>query len=520
MRINLQVTHIFSNRKHNKGMSSSVGKGFLVLTISGLLCKIIGAFFRLPLTYILGVEGIGVFQLVMSVYSFVLVLSSGGISVTLSKLISSSRAQGKFGQVKWHIYLAITYCTVISFFLGLVFLFFSKQISLFQQAQSSRLSYTFFLPLLLFSSLVTLFRGVYQGYENMTPTAISQIVEQVCKFVFGLLFAFILSKGSLEGGVFGAFLGILTGEVLAFIYLILSKRKLKLNKYVTTRTGRKGFYSYLVPATLGLAISSFVHFFDSMVVVNRLTAAGLSSSVATSLFGIQSGVVGAILNVPIIISLSLSTSLLPCLSFESSKEKRDNSLKNSFSFLWFAILPITFGILAISLPLYQVAYPMFDKTMFVCAVRLTAIGSVSTIFTALMQYFTSILQSKGEFKFVMIAMSVGGMLKILCTIFLCSVREINILGIAIGNAVFSIVVVVLCFVRLKNKTFVTLDNFFVPLLSSLVMLVLTSFLSSILFVSPVLKLLISVSFGCVIYILLTLPLVIKFKREFGWVKHN
>ncbi len=494
-------------------MKNSVGKGFLILTISGLLCKVIGAFFRLPLTYILGVEGIGVFQLIMSVYSFVLILSSGGISVTLSKLISSSRAQGKFGQVKWHVYLAITYSVVVSFLLGLVFLFFSKQIALIQRSPNAQLSYSFFLPLLLFSSLVSLFRGVYQGYENMLPTAVSQIVEQICKFVFGLLFAFFLSKRSLEGGVLGAFLGILTGEVLAFVYLILSKRKLNFGKFITERTGRREFYSYLIPATFALAISSFVHFFDSLIVVQRLTVAGLSTSVATSLFGIQSGVVGAILNFPIIISLSLSTSLLPKLAYENSSKKKAKSLIKSFSFLWYTILPITFGILAVSLPLYQVAYPMFDKVMFNTAVKLTAIGSISTILTALMQYLTSILQSRGRFKFVMLAMIIGGVFKILCTIFLCSIREINIFGIVIGNVIFGLTVVVLCFVKLRNIVFTTLDNFFVPLLSSLVMLVLTSLVASMLKISPILNLAVCVSFGMLIYLILTFPLLRKFKSE-------
>ena len=88
-------------------MKNGFGKGFLILTISGLICKIIGAFFRLPLTYILGTEGLGVFQLVMSVFSFALILTSGGVSVTISKMIASSRAKGKYGDIKWFVYLGL-----------------------------------------------------------------------------------------------------------------------------------------------------------------------------------------------------------------------------------------------------------------------------------------------------------------------------------------------------------------------------------------------------------------------------
>ena len=489
--------------------------GFLVLTVSGLICKIIGAFFRLPLTYILGVEGIGVFQLIMGVYSFVLILSSGGISVTLSKLISSARAKGEYGKIKWYIYVSISYSVVISFVLGLLFLFFSKQIAVFQHSETAGNTYKIFLVLLLFSSLVNLFRGIYQGFENMTPTAISQIVEQVCKFVFGVVFAYMFASRSLEGGVFGAFLGILIGEVLAFVYLVIAKKHFNLNMKKLKRGKRKEFFSYFVPATLGISISSFVHFFDSLVVVKRLNIAGFSSLQATTLYGIQSGVVGALLNIPIIISTSLSTYILPKLSFRNSSSKDDGvELKKNFVHLWYFILPITFGILAISLPLYQVLYPFFDRNMFVYAVRLTAIGSASTIFLAVMQYLTSILQSKGEFRFVFCSLFVGGILKMLCTIFLCSIKSINILGVAIGNVVFSFVVVLMCLLRLKQKSLASIDEFFIPLLSSLVMLVVTSFTSSLLGFAPITNMIICVMLGAVIYLSLTFPLLKEFKKDF------
>ena len=495
-------------------MKSGFGKGFLILTLSGLVCKIIGAFFRLPLTYILGTEGLGVFQLVMSVFSFALILTSGGVSVTISKMIASSRAKGKYGDIKWFVYLGLVYCVALSFVFGVIFLFLSKQISLLQQVESAGLSYRFFFPLLLFSSLVALFRGVYQGYEDMSPTAVSQIIEQLCKFVFGLLFAFYLAKTSLALGVLGAFLGILSGEVLAFVYLMFAKRRFKFSKY-KINIGRRGeFFSYLVPSTLGLTISPFVHFFDSIVTIGFLTSAGFASEYATSLFGLQTGVVGSILNFPVIISVSLATALLPSLSFKKTKEENEKELQESFSLLWWTILPVTLGILGVSLPLYQVVYPFFSASMISYAVKLTALGALSTIAVGFMQYLTSILQANGDFKFVMIALIFGGIGKILCTIFLCPIRQINIFGIAIGNVVFSAIVVVFCLLKLRKFHFLTMDSFFSPLLSSLVMLVVVSALVAILQISPILKLLICLVVGVVIYLGLTFPMLFRFKRDF------
>jgi len=495
--------------------------GFFVLSVSGILCKIIGAFFRLPLTYILGVDGIGVFQLVMSVFSFVLVLASGGISITLSKLISSARAKREYGKIKWYIYLAVTYSVIASFLIGLLFLVMAKPLSTFQHTPDAWAAYMFFLPLLIFSSLVAFFRGIYQGYENMLPTAISQIVEQISKFVFGLLFAFLLSKHSMEGGVLGAFLGILAGEVLAFIYLILQYKSINLRQIKVLNEGRKNFYLYLFPATIGLAISSFIHFFDSVVIVNRLSKAGFAAKSAASLYGLQSGIVGALLNFPLIISMSFATTILPKLSFNNSSSKKDKeSIKNSFAYLWYILLPITFGIVAISYPLYKFAYPFLDDILLNCAVKLTALGAVSTIFFAVMQFLISVLQSKGEFKYVTISQTIAGLLKVLCTIFLCSAPTINIYGVVIGNIVYAFGVAISCLIKLKGVGFINLDNFFAPLLSSLVMLVVVSLLSISLKVSLLLNLVSCVVCGTVIFLILTLPIIKGFKKDFVGKKTN
>ena len=490
-------------------MNSSVSKGFFVLTISGVICKILGAFFRLPLTYILSVEGIGVFQLVMSLFSFALVLTSGGITITLSKLISSFRAKKEFGKIKWCEYLALCYCVAISFIFGLIFFFLSKQIAQVQGSLMTNLSYKIFFPLLLFTSLVALFRGIFQGYEDMKPTAISQIIEQLSKFVFGLVFALLLSKKSIELGVFGVFIGVLISEVLAFVYLIFTKHKFKYAVSKMTKFNKRSFYSYLFPATLGLAISSFVHFFDALVIVDRLTSSGITESAATSLFGLQTGVVGAILNFPVIISFALSTSILPKLSFDGAENEGlyNESIKKGFKILWISILPITLGLVSISVPLFRFFYPFFDANTLNEAVRLMAVGGISTILLSVMQYFSTLLQSKGKFKFVCIAFSIGAVFKMLSTIFLSPVPAINIFSIPIGNIIFSSIVIIFCMFKLKNTVFIEANEFFVPLIASLVMVILVSSFTMLTNFSPLLSLFVSVIIGFCVFVVLCFPLL-------------
>ena len=121
-------------------MSKSIGKGTIVLIVSGLICKLLGAFFRLPLTSILGIEGIGVFQMVMSVYSFVLVLTSGGVATALSKFVSQARARGDFAKIKSLIRVAIFYSLLFSVLGGGVLFLLAKPIALLQGATGGRLA--------------------------------------------------------------------------------------------------------------------------------------------------------------------------------------------------------------------------------------------------------------------------------------------------------------------------------------------------------------------------------------------
>lgn len=462
----------------------------------------------MPLTYILTIEGIGVFQLVMSVFSFALVLTSGGITVTLSKLVSTFRAKREFGKIRWSVYLALCYCVFVSFIFGLMFLFLGGQISNLQASPQTNFSYKLFFPLLLFSSLVALFRGVFQGYENMIPTALSQIIEQLSKFVFGLIFALILSKKSIELGVAGAFIGIILSEILAFLYIMIAKNNLKYKKIRIEKYEKKEFYSYLIPATVGLVITAFVHFFDAIVVVGRLIKSGMSESMATSLFGLQTGVVGAILNFPIIISFALSTSILPKLSYANSSSKIANngSLKDGFKILWISILPITFGLVAIASPMFKLIYPFFDANTLNYAVRLMALGGVYTITLAIMQYFTTILQSKGKFGYVCFSLGVGGFLKILATFFLSVVPNINIFSLPIGNIVFSSIVIFFCLIKLKREVFIGVNEFFVPLISSFVMLVVVFFFIISTNLSVIVTLILSIIIGVGTFACLCFPL--------------
>lgn len=490
-------------------MSKSIGKGTIILILSGLICKLLGAFFRLPLTSILGIEGIGVFQMVMSIYSFALVLTSGGVATALSKFVSQARARGDLAKIKSLVKVALLYSLIFGFLGGLLLFVFATKIAAFQGAISAALSYRLMVLLIPFGGVIAAMRGVFQGYENMTPTAISQILEQVFKFTLGLGISFVLGKKGLEAGVFGAFLGVTAGELAAIIFLSISmhfKAKLvgeKVNHIAFP------FFKAALPLSFGAAVLPFVAAVDSLIVVSRLSKAGFSTQIATQLFGLQTGVVGAILNFPLIISTSISVAMLPTISYMEAQLSQDGNkaVAKALKIMWLVLLPIVFGLCSICRPLYGLVYPSLDAAMLDYAVQLTYLGSASVIISALMQFFIALLQAKGKFGYCMSAYILGGLLKIVCVYVLCALPAVNIYGVVVGNIALSGTVCIMALIKNKKKISIGFFDLSLPLLSSIAMTMAIAYFLSSVSLSLILQIVFSVLIGACIYAFLTYPIL-------------
>ncbi len=497
-------------------MQNSVGKGTIMLVASGIICKLLGAFFRLPLTSIIGVEGIGVFQMVMSVYSFALILTSGGVTTALSKFVSSARAMGDYGKIKKLVKTSLLYCIIFGIAGGLTLFLFSKQIAFLQNAAKGEISYKLMIFLIPFGGVIAAMRGVFQGYENMLPTAISQILEQTFKFALGLLFAFIFGKKGIAAGVFGAFLGVSVSEVVAIVFLSIYMR-FKTKIYAQSdKNVSASFLKAVVPLSLGSCVLPLVNMVDSFVVVRMLMKSGLTNEFATSLFGLQTGIVSSLLNFPLIFSSALSMAILPSMSYmeASLSDEKTEQISSALKILWLSILPLVFGICAICKPLYQIVYPSLSLQQNSVAVKLTYFGGVSTIITALMQFFVTILQSKGKFVYCMLSHIIGGGAKILCVVFLCKIPEINIFGVVFGNIALSSVICIMALVKNKRKISIDLFSALLPLLSATAMMLVVMLLFSKTAFSPIVEVILGMLAGAGVYVLFTLPLTSEIVKKY------
>ncbi len=494
----------------------NVGGGAFVLLISGVISKCLGAFFRLPLTNMLGIEGIGVFQLVMSLYSFALVVTSGGVTASLSKLISSARANGRLEKIRIYFKQAMLVSVSIGLALGVLFLIFGRYIAIFQNLSSPIVYYLFALMLPLGAGLATL-RGYFQGFENMLPTAISQVVEQVFRFACGLLFAYYFSKFGIVQGVFGAFLGVLFSEIISLCYLFIYfavKHRVKKEVYSKdfSRLVRKEFNHANFPLAFSASILPLVSAFESLIIIPRLVQSGLTSSFATSLFGLQAGVVGAILHFPLIISMAITTAILPNLSYYISRGSGGKFIiQKGLKTLLYLILPTTFGMVAISKEVLDLFYTDLTPFLLLVAFNLMLYGGFATIFTALMQYVIMILQANGHFNFILLLTTIGGIARATLSFALSAIPTINIYAVLLGDIAMTAIACLLGLYKLKHIVSFSLPfkDVLILLFGTFLMFVTVyTFIQSSHF-SPLIDIILGIVLGVVVYGVITLPFLVR-----------
>lgn len=454
--------------------------GALILTLAGVIAKILGAIFRIPLTHLLNAEGIGIYQLIFPIYALFLVISSSGIPVALSKIISKEYSKNNYKNIQ-----VIFKCSlIIMFVLGLTFtliiIILSKTIANFQNNVDIFICYIAIAPAIMFATLISAYRGYFQGLEIMKFSAISQIVEQLFKLLFGLMFAYFFLKINLIMGVFGAVLGVSVSEFLTMIYLLLcfNKKKIKNSENIDEVITLKQAFIFIIkeatPITLNSIVSPIVSVVDSLIIIKLLGNLGLNFNLCSSLYGLESGVVASLVGLPSIISVSLGISLMPSLSSSFSLNKMNDvkfKSKLSLKLVWYFTLPCVVIFILMSKEICFFLYGSLSNSsinQLEIASTLLEISSLSIIYVALNQITTTIMQAINKSYLPLIILTICSVLKVILTVILVQNINLNIYGLAIADVVcFGLA----CFVNL------ILLKKYLPLKFSFYELVLVPFVS-------------------------------------------
>lgn len=450
----------------------SFAKGAAILVGLGFVSKIIGAVYTIATTNIVGTHGMSYYMTTFPVYTFLLAISSAGLPVAISKMVSERTALNDYKAAHAVFRVAILAMVGIGLATSLFMMALSRPIATALGRPDASLAITAIAPSLFFVAIISAFRGYFQGMQQMMPTAVSQIIEQTVKAITGLLFAWLwIRKGEIYGAA-GAVLGITISEFAAFIYLSIfyRVRKTDLKKHITSiyhddlmrNIGRKLIY-LATPIIVGACAMPIVQLADAAIITNTLnsmksvTLLGqeviLSGKIVDSLFSLLTAYVNPIVNMPAVFSLALAVSLVPSIS--SSKAHSDwkgvsNKASIGLKLSLLIGLPSAAGLYLLATPIIHLLFASLKGDNLIIAGNLMKIMSVSVLFLTILQTMTGILQGLGKTYLPVINLFIGIGVKVLISIFFIKIPEINIRGAAFGTvACYAIAALldVICVVR-------------------------------------------------------------------------
>ncbi len=431
----------------------SVLIGALLLALGGLIAKFVGALYKIPLTNILGTNGMGLYYLVFPFYSLLLVLISSGVSLAVSRLVSVERiAHNKKNELT--IFKAsLIYVFCLSLIFSFILIVLSENLALLQGNVNAKVGYVAIAPAIIFASIIAVVRGYFQGQENMVPTLLNNILEQIVKLIAGLILANVFLRKGITYAVFGAILGVTISEFFALILIVINyliyKNKL-IYKIETPKTKNLTFFEalkkillYAYPATLSAIIVPITSFLDSFLIVNLLTNSGFSSLQATNLYGISNGIVNTLINLPVLLCASLATAIMPNLSGLYAKNNESEvQFKTSFfiKITWIIALPCFLVFLIFAPDIIKILYSngLSDLVIdeFTFSYKLLMISSVSILYYAFLQTFTSVLQSINKPIIPFTSLLIALLFRTIIIFILVPNFNINIFGVTISNLIF------------------------------------------------------------------------------------
>ncbi len=512
-------------------------KGTIILILANAVSKILGAVFKIPLTYILKEEGMAIFNTSFLVYSLLLNFVISGFPLAISNLTAKHYALKNFPYIKRISNIATVILAITGLIMSLILFFGADFFALAMKDPESSLAIKIISPSIFFVALGTVYKGYFQGSVNMIPTAISQVVESIIRLLVGFFLARFLISYGVKIASAGAIFGITFGEILAtsmlfFMYLYSKNRLPKTGENFSKKKTMSELLEIAIPMFLCSSIISGLNIIDTSIVRNSLLNIRFSPETAKSfvnyysqytdtfsqvlttlkmnikgarwLYGAYSGYAMTIFNLPAGIIGALGVSILPVITgniatnnIKSMQKTASLALKLTSS----VAFPSAFGILFFSKPVLKLLFNNAASSGLLSAL------APCLIFVCIEQLFGALLHSAGYIISPAVCVGIGIIIKIICEIIFIKIPTINIYGAPLSSAIayFVIMVLYIYLVKkyLKFRFFIkdsVIKPFFSALLMSLFMLYIITPLNTLL--GEALGFIATALFGGLIYILI------------------
>lgn len=454
--------------------------GAALLTIAAAIVKVIGALYKIPLNAIIGEQGFSYFNTAYQIYSVLLLISTAGLPVAVSRMISQAASLGHYNQVRR------VYNAARAIFLGLglvsslLMIAFCHQLAAFEKQPDAWAAIACLGPCAFLVCLLSTYRGFFQGQSNMIPTAVSEVIEAICKLLVGIPAALIIYKatGKLSYAAAGAILGVTIGSLVGAVYTSLCFRKEYQVLPVTKETPwpygsvMKSLLSIAVPITIGSAGLQSMYLLETNLFMGQLLRANTQAQ-ADTMKGIYDMAL-TIYNMPCSLITPITISIIPAITAHLTQCNKEGVLSTEESAARVTALiamPCAVGLFLLGEPVMGLLGGYSGDNL-VLAGHCMAVLGIGMYFYAVTQLTNAIMQSHGHATLPVIHILLSGLMKLAVVYILSGNPKIGVVGVGIGSALCNLSVAVLNLIAIRRcvpEKPALIRNFLRPLIPSIVM---------------------------------------------------
>lgn len=455
--------------KHSTKTETAPGNHFMkqasILAAAGLIARLLGFLYRIPMQNILGDDGTGVYSQSYSLYMLFFVISSAGMPAAIAKMVSERIAHKHYQNAHRVMLTALVLAGTIGF-VGMVGMYAGAYVLAdFLSSQHIALSLRALAPAVFLTAVMSVLRGYFQGFNNSMPTAMSQVVEQVLNAGFSVFLVWwFIDDGiaaAAAGGTAASAIGALAGLLLMIgVYLLNRPRQ---NRHIAKERQAnphtplepvgciaKELVMTAFPIVAGIAVFSMTNVIDMRMVTQILQNTGFSYSEALRMLGQLNGKFVVLTTLPVSIATAISIAILPSIAQSQTlgeKKAIRAKINTALRFSMLICIPAAVGLSVMADQVLLLLFPNNPEGGI-----LLQVGGVSIIFLAISQVSTGILQGMNALKIPIFAAVIGGGVKITLNQLLISQPALNIIGAVIATVLCYATAAMINFYFVKRQT--------------------------------------------------------------------
>lgn len=430
-------------------------KGALILLVAGLINRVLGFAPRIILPRLIGAEGVGLYQLVYPFLIVLLTIVTGGLPLAVAKWVAEAESEHDRQRVQHIFRVALTITIVLA--TSLTGLFFVLMPWITKHLMTDHRVYhtlQMTVPLLLIVGISSVYRGYFQGLQNMIPTALSQTIETILRIIASVILSYMMLPYGIEWAAAGAMLGVVIGELGGLLLLLFYARRPKQQAQAATASRkRRPIARHLIrlsiPVTMSKFVGSVTYLLESILTTRALALAGIPTALATAQYGALQGMIIPIVLLPTALTYSLATSLVPSLSDAAAKGELKTIHRRLHQTIRLTLLtgaPFALIIGIFAGPICQLIYNHRDIA------PMLALMAPIAIFIYLQAPLQAALQALDRANTALMNSSIAAIVKLLLIIKLAAHPQLGIYGALIAINVNVFLVTILHFISVVRAT--------------------------------------------------------------------